>query len=162
MYETTWRDILISAVVTLVQSLVVAALISTVLASISVAAAWTRSDLVFKASMALVVIPQGLAAPLIYMVNHYKRVYILDAIGLLFVPLLIPPTVFKMSQLALAKLLTLQIPSDLGAAIVICGYAYLMIGLWLAIQDFAVYVERPYVRGWRTKWKESSRKRRRW
>lgn len=154
MYETTWRDILMSGVITLIQSLVVAALISTVLASVSIAAAWTRSDLIFKASLALVLTPQGLAAPLIYIANRYKRVYVLDVVGLLIVPLLIPPAVFHISQFAFSKLLNLQIPSDLSAIFVMGGYAYLIVGLGYSVQAFAIYVERPYISGWKTKsWK---------
>lgn len=145
MYKTTWLIILLSGVITFAQSIVVAALISMVLASISVAAAWTRDDFVFKASLAIVLTPQMLAAPLIYMANWYRPVYILDAIGLLFVPLLIPPTVFQLSQFALAELLNLQIPSDLGAVFLVGGYAYLIVGLCRSIQAFALHVERPRI-----------------
>ncbi|MEL6938285.1 MAG: hypothetical protein AAFO84_03730, partial [Cyanobacteria bacterium J06598_1] len=117
MYETTWRDILISGLITLGLSLAVAALMSAVLVGISVAAAWTRSDLIFKASLAFVIQPQALVAPLIYKANRYKRTYVLDVVGLLCVPLLIPPTVLKISQLVINKLFNLQIPSDLSVGI---------------------------------------------
>lgn len=125
MYKTTGRIILISGAITLIQSIVVAAFLSTVLAIVPIAAAWTRNDMVFKASLAMVLTPQLLAAPLIYMVNRYRPVYILDAIGLLFVPILIPPTVFHLSQFALSKLFSLQIPSDLGAIFLVGGLCIL-------------------------------------
>ena len=163
MYEITWRDILISGWITLGLSLTVAALMSVVLTSISVAAAWTRSDLIFKASLAFVIQPQALAAPLIYMANRYKRTYVLDAIGLLFVPILIPPTVLKMSQLLINKLFNLQIPPDLSFVILMGSYVYLIMGLFVSISTFLTYVERPYF-GYPTAryWKKKRWRRKKW
>jgi len=163
MYETTWRDILISGLITLGLSLAVAALMSAVLVGISVAAAWTRSDLIFKASLAFVIQPQALVAPLIYKANRYKRTYVLDVVGLLCVPLLIPPTVLKISQLVINKLFNLQIPSDLSVGILMGSYIYLTIGLFVSLQHFLTYVERPYF-GYQKAghWKKNHWRRKKW
>ena len=144
MYRNYWRTVLISGVVTLMQSIVVAALISATLAGVSLAAAWFRNDIVFHVALVVILMPQRVAAHLIFLSIFYKRVYILDAIGLLLVPLFIPYTVFRISQFALKTLLDLQLSSEACAIFVVGGYAYLLLGLVDPLQAFMAYVERPY------------------